>query len=74
MATYLELGPAYGRDYKSQKEVLEAWNADKDFRVNEGARYGAKTNRRDILNMRAGGEDIKVTIRYDRNLKVMAIK
>jgi hypothetical protein len=30
MASF-ELSPAYGRDYKSKKEVIEAWNAGKDF-------------------------------------------
>lgn len=27
----LTLVPAYGRDYKNKREVLEAWNAGKDF-------------------------------------------
>lgn len=27
----LELSPAYGRDYKSKKDVLIAWNEGKDF-------------------------------------------
>jgi hypothetical protein len=30
MASF-ELSPAYGRDYKSKKEVIEAWHAGKDF-------------------------------------------
>ena len=28
---YLTLIPAYGRDYKSKKEVLNDFNAEKDF-------------------------------------------
>ena len=28
---HLVVSPAYGRDYKSKKEVLEAWNSNKDF-------------------------------------------
>ena len=74
MAKWIELGPAYGRDYKSQAAVRADWNADKDFQVNEGDRYGAKTNRADIKAMIAAGEDIRVTIRYDRDMKVMSIK
>lgn len=29
--SHLVLTPAYGRDYKSKKEVLAAWNEGKDF-------------------------------------------
>lgn len=29
----MTLTPAYGRDYKSQKAVKEAWAQDKDFEV-----------------------------------------
>ena len=25
--------PAYGRDYKSKKAILEDWNASKDFQI-----------------------------------------
>jgi hypothetical protein len=28
---YMTLTPAYGRDYKSKKEVMEAWTSGKDF-------------------------------------------
>lgn len=31
MAIYVSAVPAYGRDYKSKKEVLADWNAGKDF-------------------------------------------
>jgi len=27
----LQVKPAYGRDYKSKKAVMEAWNGNKDF-------------------------------------------
>jgi len=30
----LSVEPAYGRDYKSQKEVKEAWAQGKDFVIN----------------------------------------
>jgi len=32
-ASYMEVGPAYGRDYKSLKEAKADWDADKDFVV-----------------------------------------
>ena len=31
--TYLTLVPAYGRDYKSSKEVKQAWAEGKDFAI-----------------------------------------
>lgn len=31
---FLTLVPAYGRDYKSQKEVKADWESGKDFRIN----------------------------------------
>lgn len=32
---YITLVPAYGRDYKTAKEVKEAWAAGKDFQIND---------------------------------------
>jgi hypothetical protein len=32
----LHLVPAYGRDYKSQTEVFDAWKTDVDFKTAEG--------------------------------------
>jgi hypothetical protein len=31
--SYVSAVPAYGRDYKSQKEVKAAWEEGKDFRI-----------------------------------------
>jgi hypothetical protein len=31
---YLILQPAYGRDYKSKKDLLADWDAYKDFQIN----------------------------------------
>jgi hypothetical protein len=31
--SYLTLVPAYGRDYKSKKEVMADWDGGKDFRI-----------------------------------------
>lgn len=71
---WIEVSGHYGRDYKNQKDVLADWNADKDFRVNEGGRHGAATNRADLVAMKARGEVSGVIVRYDRGLKVMDMK
>jgi hypothetical protein len=65
MANWLELTPAYGRDYKSQKAVKEDWNADKDFVEAFSGSYINKSG------AAAGG--YSVTIRYAKLQKVLAI-
>lgn len=68
MSTYVDVAPAYGRDYKSQKAVRADWEADKDFQVvglNRGGRYINKAD--------ADREQVAVTIRYDQLRKVMVI-
>lgn len=35
MSRYVTAVPAYGRDYKSKKAVLEDWNAGKDFLIQD---------------------------------------
>jgi hypothetical protein len=64
---YFELTPAYGRDYKTAKEVKAAWEAGKDF---EGDyQLGFKpVNREDIP------KPSTVLLRYSRNTKVASIK
>lgn len=68
---FLEVVPSYGRDYKTQKEVLAAWNADKDFTiVTLGPDDGRQINKRDAEN----GGVYSILIRYDRLRKVVAVK
>jgi len=69
----MTLTPAYGRDYKTKKEVLEAWNTDKDFQVADlfSGRSGSYTNRADLVGMNHKGF---ITIRYSRLTKVLAFK
>jgi hypothetical protein len=59
--------PAYGRDYKSQKDVLADWNANKDF-LTAGGQYTSKS---DLVKFHPGQT---ITIRYDKNRKVMSVK
>lgn len=62
---YKECVPAYGRDYKSQKEVKADWFADKDFRVEPEGFY--------INRLSAIKFGIAVTIRYSKLQKVIVI-
>lgn len=53
---YVSVIPAYGRDYKSKKAVLEDWNANKDFLIQD-MEYSGYISKSDkpahfILNIR----------------------
>jgi hypothetical protein len=61
---WLELVPAYGRDYKSQAEVKAAWNRGEDFKLP----YGPYCNKAD-----AEREGAKVIIRYSKLMKVVSV-
>lgn len=75
---FIEVQPAYGRDYPNQREALAAWREGKDFTITEpgmvpGARYGAAVSIREA-------DDLHVTLRYGRpksggpGLKVMTLQ
>jgi len=49
MFDYLQAVPAYGRDYPTAEEILEAWEAGKDFRFAYGGPYFSI---RDIENLK----------------------
>jgi hypothetical protein len=66
----IQLVPAYGRDYKNQREVQADWDANKDFWTADVFNgYGTATNKQDCESM-----DLRVVIRYDRGLKLYAVK
>lgn len=66
----LTLVPAYGRDYKSQKEVREAWNTGKDFLINDmSSTYNGKYVNKDDLVEWTG----TLNIRYKRLTQVCVI-
>ncbi len=71
-AGYLTLVPAHGRDYKSKREVMEAWDAGKDFIVQDmmSPYDGKPINKSDA---KAGGIS-NVNIRYKRMRSVAVIK
>jgi len=67
---YIEVKPAYGRDYSNQKAVREDWAADKDFIVTEGGPYGVAVNRADV---KRDEPETKVIVRYGKGLKTVAV-
>ena len=69
MLQTLEVVPAYGRDYKSQKEVLADWNADMDFQIVSVQEYGRYINKQDADRT----PDLNILVRYAKLEKVMAL-
>jgi hypothetical protein len=69
MQQTLEVVPAYGRDYKSQKEVLADWNADMDFQIVSVQEYGRYINKQDADRE----PDLNILVRYAKLEKVMAL-
>lgn len=66
----LTLIPAYGRDYKSIKEVKEAFNAGKDFEIASiGPNCGRYVNKSQLV-----GKERFVMIRYARLTKVVKVE
>jgi hypothetical protein len=60
---YIEVMPAYGRDYKNQKEVIADLKAGKDFQL---------TTTRQYINLPQMQEhQFRVIIRYGKLMKVM---
>lgn len=49
---HLNLLPAYGRTYKSHKEIEADWNADKDF-IDEGS--DTYVNKQDVADLLIDG-------------------
>lgn len=60
--------PAYNRDYKSKKAVMDDWNAGKDFQMQPSGQY---LNNRDIESCK---EPITLNIRYSKLASVCVIK
>lgn len=63
---YASAVPAYGRDYKSQKEVREAWLAGSDFLIQsfDGSGY---------ININDKPNDMQLNIRFKRQTLVCVI-
>lgn len=67
MTTYLSAIPAYGRDYKSKKAVMEDWNAGKDFLIQDMRHSG-------YINKGDKPADVTLNVRYKNLTQVCVIK
>ena len=62
--------PAYGRDYKSKKAALDAWNANEDFIINDMSnRWDGKP----VNKQGAEEEGLSIMIRYDQLRKIINV-
>lgn len=61
--------PAYGRDYRSQKEVKQAWEEGKDFMIVTlfGGNYGRYVNK----EYAPSGP---IFVRYSKNRKIVQVQ
>lgn len=67
--TYLECVPAYGRDYTTKVAALAAWQAGKDWVVQEvGPYYGQ------YINIGSDRTGLSLTLRYKRLTMVLVVK
>lgn len=64
---FMSAVPAYGRDYKNQREVVQAWNEGKDFLAQD--LYGSGYINKDSVE-----KGTTVNIRYAKQRKVFPIK
>jgi hypothetical protein len=62
---YVEVVPAYGRDYKSKKEVLADWKAEKDFQIASTGQY---------CSIRDFAVGVTVNLRYKKQTQVAPAK
>ena len=69
---FLHVVPAYGRDYKSKKEILAAWESGQDFQICDIScrNDGAYVNKADAENSSLW----EVHVRYAKLSKIAAIK
>jgi hypothetical protein len=67
MTRYVSAVPAYGRDYKSGKEVQEAWDVGQDFLIQDIMLSG-------YINKDDKPADMVLNIRYKKLTMVKVIK
>ena len=65
--TYLSAVPAYGRDYKSKKEVLADWNDGKDFLIQDMFHSG-------YINKADKPANVTLNIRYKKLTQICVVK
>jgi hypothetical protein len=64
---YMELQPAYGRDYKSQKEAIDAFQKGKDWTGDITVGFA-------LCSVRDFEKGTPVTLRYKKNTKIAVTK
>ena len=64
---YLSAVPAYGRDYKSKREVLADWDAGKDFLIQDMRVSG-------YINKDDKPANVILNIRYKRLTQICVVK
>lgn len=70
MSKYMTLVPAYGRDYKSAKEVKADWEAGKDFVIMDVTNpYCGK-----YVNKQDAPKGVTLNIRYKNMANICVIK
>lgn len=65
--TYYELTPAYGRDYASKREVVDAFHAGKDFQGDYNLGF-------QLVNKESLPKPCTAMLRYKRNRSVVPVK
>lgn len=68
---YIGMSPAYGRDYKSKTEVLEAVRAGKDFVIND---YGPDMGRFADIESFKPEAPVCLKIRYKKQTQACVIQ
>lgn len=64
---YMELVPAYGRDYPTAKAVKEAFNTEQDFEGDYSVRF-------QILNKQQVPKGTTVNLRYKKLTQIAQVK
>ncbi len=68
----LTVSAAYGRDFKSKKEILNYWNSNKDFQNLGVNSYGSLINKQDAKRFKVG----YLRVRYNnlRDVQIIDVK
>ncbi len=65
----LTVSAAYGRDFKSKKEILNYWNSNKDFQNLDPLVSGAYVNKQDAKRFKVG----YLNVRYKNFMNIAVI-
>lgn len=67
---YITVIPAYGRDYKNQKEVQKDWDDNKDFLCTGFGQHGYINK----LDKEKYAPNDTITVRYSKSTKTYNVK